>query len=219
MKLALEDVYCTYPGSKIPALRGVSIELEGGRVYLITGPNGAGKSTLLLVAAGLLKPQRGRVTLNGEVLSSKHRCLIGVLFQNPDLMLFNPTVYDEIAFSLRQLLNSEEDVKRRVYEILRRFGFDEEFSQRRIHELSYGLKKVVAFMSIAVYEPKILLLDEPHTNLQRAFFEKILDYVRNVKVSGGITAIATHNTRLYSDIADCRIKLDGGEVKDVKCRT
>ncbi|ADM28235.1 ABC transporter related [Ignisphaera aggregans DSM 17230] len=215
MKIELIDVYYRYPGQQEYALKNINIVFEAGKIYLVTGPNGAGKTTLLLVTAGLLKPEKGDVILNGVSLFKQlpgARRLFGFLFQNPDLMLFNPTVYDEITYSIRQICNDEERIKSRVKELLKFFEIDENILSRPIHTLSYGYKKIVALMSILIYNPKILLLDEPHTNLSRKFVEKLKKVIVLNRESGGITIIASHNRNIYRGLADYIIHISNGEI-------
>jgi len=103
--LSCLDVWFRYPDGNV-ALRGVSLEIYEGETVAILGPNGAGKSTLLLVLAGLLKPWRGVVKFRGERLRDGDPMIrreIGVDFQNPDDQLFCPTVFDDLAVTLRQL--------------------------------------------------------------------------------------------------------------------
>ena len=119
MLLKVENIHFEYPG-RVKVLRGASFSVDRGEVVAIIGPNGCGKTTLLMVAAGLLEPKEGIVLLGGKPLKNQlpeAREKIGLVFQDPNDQLFNPTVYDEIAFALHQLFFSLEDVDRRVKEI------------------------------------------------------------------------------------------------------
>lgn len=213
----MENLYYRYPGVEQYALRGVSYRFVEGRTYLITGPNGAGKTTLLLVLSGLLKPTHGEVLLNGTPIYKieSYRRLFGVLFQNPDLMLFNPTVYDEIVYSVRQISSDFKKINEDVDRWLNFFELDKSILNRHTHTLSYGYKKIVALISILVYEPRILLLDEPHTNLSRKYIKKVREVIEMNASKNGINIIASHSAALYRDIADHVIVLSSGVIKRV----
>ncbi len=220
MRIELINVFYRYPGQQDYALKDINIAFEEGRNYLITGPNGAGKTTLLLLIAGLLKPEKGDVLLNGLSLAKQlpnARRFFGVLFQNPDLMLFNPTVYDEITYSIRQICNDEKEIEARVKNLLKFFELEDSILNKPVYTLSYGYKKIVALISILIYNPKILLLDEPHTNLSRKFTEKVRKVIVMNKEYGGITIIASHNRHIYRDLIDCTIYLTNGKISKKYC--
>ncbi len=215
------NVFYRYPGQQEYALKNVNVVFEEGKTYLITGPNGAGKTTLLLVAAGLLKPEKGYVLLDGISLNERgheFRKLFGVLFQNPDIMLFNPTVYDEITYSIRQIETNEERIRQKVKELLNFFGLREDILTKPVHTLSYGFKKIVALISILIYNPKILLLDEPHTNLSREFVEKVIEVMQANKAGGGITVVSSHNKKMYKELTDCVMYITNGEIIKKSCK-
>ncbi len=192
-RLVLRDVWFRYPGSEW-VLRGVSAEFVGGRAYVIEGINGAGKTTLLLVMAGLLEPQRGEVLLDDEPVAGDRpsvRRRFGILFQSPDYMLFNPTVYEEIAYGPRQLVRGNDKIRQAVRSALRAVGLPEKYLVRATHALSYGEKKLVALASIISYGPDVLLLDEPCSNLSPAFVERVCSIVEDVVGRGGLAVITT----------------------------
>ncbi|MEM2794045.1 MAG: ABC transporter ATP-binding protein, partial [Candidatus Methanomethylicia archaeon] len=122
--LRVENVCFKYPGG-VEVLKNVSFTASRGEVVAVVGPNGSGKTTLLMIAAGLLEPSKGLVLLDNKPLKEQlpeARRRIGLVFQDPDDQLFNPTVYDEIAFTLRQLLHTEKDVDKRVSEVAWKFN-------------------------------------------------------------------------------------------------
>ena len=217
MELHLNNVYYRYPGADYYTLKGITYTFVKGRTYLITGPNGAGKTTLLLVLSGLLKPAQGDVLLDGESIYGKerYRRFFGVLFQNPDLMLFNPTVYDEVTYSIKQICKDFEKIDKEVSKWLEFFELDRDILNRPTHTLSYGYKKVVALISILIHRPRILVLDEPHTNLSKKYFRKIKKVVKMNAIDGGINIIASHSISAYRDVADYLIVLNNGMVKKI----
>jgi cobalt/nickel transport system ATP-binding protein len=193
--LELQGVWYKYPGAPDYALRDVSLVVGEGQAYIVAGPNGAGKTTLLLVMAGLLEPERGEVLFKGRPLKEQlpgARRHIGLLFQNPEHMLFNPVVYDEIAYVPRQLYASEEDVRRAVEEAAEMVGLKHELLNRPTHMLSYGEKKLVALASILSYKPQLILLDEPYTNLSQEYVGKINSIISRHISDGGSAVIVCH---------------------------
>ena len=115
--LICEDLHFAYPDGH-PALNGLSLTVERGERVAVLGPNGAGKSTLALHLNGILEPQRGSVTVGGLAVTPKHvtevRRRVGVVFQDPDDMLFMPTVRQDVAFGLANLGLSPAAVAERV---------------------------------------------------------------------------------------------------------
>ncbi len=214
MLLELKDVWYRYPGMDECALREVDLSLSEGEALLLTGPNGAGKTTLLLVAAGLLKPLRGDVLLMGRSIWGQlpeARKNIGLLFQNPESMLFNPTVLDEIAYVPRQLAPPEK-ATRLAAEAAGILGLSGRLLGRPTYALSYGEKKLVALASIISYKPRILLLDEPFTNLHPRYTERIKAVLREHLKHGGGIIIASHDAKHYLGITHRIICLEEGRI-------
>ena len=158
--LVARDLWFRYPGGGW-VLRGASLALGPGEVVGVVGPTGSGKTTLLLLLAGVLRPERGEVTVDGLPAGSREaRRLVGLVFQDPDDQLFNPTVYDEIAYALRSLGLPEAEVQERVERVASRLGIRGLLGRSPL-ALSHGQRRLVALASVLVYEPRYLLLDEP----------------------------------------------------------
>ena len=217
--LELKNIWFKYPGMENYVLKGISLELESGKTYFVTGPNGAGKTTLLMVAAGLLKPEKGEVIFQGKQLSKQlpeARRHIGVLFQNPEAMLFNPIVYDEVAYGLRQILSSQEEIDRKVKDAIRKIGLSENILHRLVHRLSYGEKKLVAFASIISYDPKVLLLDEPFTNLSYENIEHVVSVILDFKSRGKAILIVGHDgSGVRENVIDKKFYLFDGKLRSL----
>ena len=209
--LSCLDVWFRYPDGNV-ALRGVSLNIYEGETVAILGPNGAGKSTLLLILAGLLKPWRGVVKFRGERLRDGDpmiRRVIGVVFQNPDDQLFCPTVFDDLAFSLRQLELPEDEIKRRVEEVSLLMGVSH-LIHRPPYRLSFGEKRRVALASILIYEPSILILDEPTASMPPRFIDQLKEIVERRRERGGTHIIATQDVEFAYELADrMMILIDG----------
>ena len=200
--LYVKDVYFSYATRLV--LRGVSIAAYPGSLTAVLGSMGSGKTTLLLIAAGLLKPERGVVLLDDKPLEelmpdAKRR--IGVVFQNPDDQLFTTRVYDEIAYALRTLGLDEEEVRRRVYLIAEKIGVTE-LLHSSPYSLSMGQKRLVSLASVLVYEPQILLLDEPFVFLDSESTKKLYCVILEHLAKGGTVIMATHDVEKAMLLAD-----------------
>ena len=212
--LECRDVHYTYPGG-IRALRGVSLKVRGGELIALVGPNGSGKTTLAKVMAGLLKPSRGEILLQGRPLQSYRRlelsALVGYVCQNPDHQIFNQRVYDEIAFGLRLRRVPEEEVEEMVKNALRTFGL-EGLEDEHPFFLSKGEKRRLALASIYVLDPRIMIVDEPTTGQDMGFSEKLMALLRKIVGEGRSVIVITHSIPLASRYADRMIVLKDGKV-------
>lgn len=194
----------------IPALAGVSLTVSAGDQVVILGANGCGKTTLLKLLAGLLFPQRGRYRAFGreitEALLSRDpfgmffRKHVGVLFQNVDAQLFNPTVEDEIAFGPLQLNDPPEDVCRKVRESLDRFGL-RRLAARPPFALSGGEKKKVALAAMLAVDPQVLLLDEPTAGLDPRSSRILVDLILEAQAQGKTVVTSTNDLHIVPEIA------------------
>lgn len=199
-----------YPGGQ-PALLDVSLDIPAGTKVAILGANGSGKSTLLKILDGLYFPSAGTLWAFGQEVSAASlevpdvnfafRRRVGLVFQDPDVQLFSPTVWEDVAFGPLQLGLSTEEVAERVQRALA-FLRIEKLADRVPYGLSGGEKKKAALASVLVLEPEALLLDEPTASLdprsQRALVDMILDWNE-----GGRTIItATHDLDVVAEIAD-----------------
>jgi len=220
----LQDVCFDYEG--IPALHSLSLKVEQGQRIALVGANGSGKSTLLRLLDALCFPTCGQVTFCGEALtqnrlrneafSSEFRRRVALVFQNPDVQLFNPTVFDEIAFGPLQLSLDRKEVLRRVEEILQFIGIDH-LRERPPYRLSGGEKKKVALASVLVMQPDVLLLDEPTAALDPKSQSQVVDLIQGWKNSHTTVVTATHHLDLLEDIADVVYVMEQGNVVSSAC--
>ena len=215
----LVDVGYTYQNQS--ALEAVSLEIRRGQRVALLGANGSGKSTLLRLLDALYFPSQGELKAFGEVLSEDaladdarnfaFRRRVGLVFQNPDVQLFNPTVFDEVAFGPLQLGWPREKVLRGVDAILARFAIGH-LKHRVPHRLSGGEKKRVALASVLILEPEVLLLDEPTAALDPESQGEVIRFLLEGRKTGRTIVTATHDLDIVEDIADYVIVLDGGKV-------
>jgi cobalt/nickel transport system ATP-binding protein len=172
----LRDVSYSYVG-KIDALRDISMKVAPGEQISIIGSNGSGKSTLLAILNGLIYPASGEFyafenqitegvfdTIKDNEFRSYFRTKVGFVFQNSDVQLFSPTVFEEIAFGPLQLDATREEVKTRVEEVLEMIGITK-LRDRSPHTLSGGEKKKVCIASVLVNNPDVLLWTSPRQDL------------------------------------------------------
>ncbi len=205
----------------IPALRDVSIQVRPGERIALLGANGSGKSTLLRLLAALAFPGLGDISFHGTSLTAprleeeefffRFRRSVGVLFQNPDVQLFNATVFDEVAFGPLQLRWPKDRVRQQVEETLRSMGIAD-LRDRTPHRLSAGEKKRVALASVLVLDPEVLLLDEPAAALDPNSQTQILDLLRSWKDGSKTVIIATHDLDALEDLADRCYLLANGSI-------
>ena len=184
-----KNLYYRYPDGTV-GLDGVSFSIDEGETFGIVGPNGAGKTTLLLSLCGLIYP-RGSLRVMGKEFTKRNvyelRKDIGLLFHNPDDQLFMSTVFEDVAFGPKNLGFTKGQIAQSVKESLEEVELSG-FENRSSHHLSFGEKKRVALATILAMKPKILLLDEPTSNLDprsRRHFIDILNRIETTKIVAG----------------------------------
>jgi cobalt/nickel transport system ATP-binding protein len=215
----LREASFDYEG--IAALRGLSLSIEQGERLALVGANGSGKSTLLRLLDALCFPSSGAIVFDGQPLTAQRlqddkfalpfRRRVGLVFQNPDVQLFNPTVFDEVAFAPLQLKWPKEELLARVEATLDLMGISQ-LRERPPYRLSGGEKKRVALASVIVLEPDVLLLDEPTATLDPRSQSQIIDLIQQWKGSSKTIVTATHQLEIVEDIADRVVVLEEGKV-------
>ena len=221
MTPAFEVVDVHYAYQEAPALQGLSLTIGQGQRVALLGANGSGKSTMLRLLDGLYFADRGTVSAFGEVLSEARlqddetafafRRRVGLVFQNPDVQLFCPTVFDELAFGPLQLGWSKDEILARVDATLAEFSIAD-LKHRPPHRLSGGEKKRVALASVLILNPEVLLLDEPTAGLDPQSASELIDYLVKCQGSGRTVVTATHDLDIVEDIADRCFVLQSGRV-------
>ncbi|MGD0115275.1 MAG: ABC transporter ATP-binding protein [Dehalococcoidia bacterium] len=205
----LEDVAYTYNRRQV-ALDGVTLSVAQGESLAVLGANGCGKSTLLKLLDGLYAPMAGRLRVFGDDiqtitsdLDETHRFhrRIGLVFQDPDVQLFSPTVGDDVAFGPLQLGLSLPEVRRRVEAALRQMGV-EHLRDRAPFDLSGGEKKRAAIASVLSLEPDVLLLDEPTASLDPRTKWVLVDLIVALAEQGKTVITATHDLEIVPIIAE-----------------
>jgi cobalt/nickel transport system ATP-binding protein len=205
----------------IAALTDLSLQIEQGQRVAILGANGSGKSTLLRLLDGLYFAASGTVTFCGEELKEARfqdsefafafRRRVGYVFQNSDVQLFCPSVFDEIAFGPLQLRWPKDLIRRSVGEILERMDLLH-LKDRSPHRLSGGEKKRVALASVLILDPEVLLLDEPTASLDPKSQSQLIDFMVGWGDGNKTVVTTTHDLDIVEDIADRCFVFQAGQV-------
>jgi cobalt/nickel transport system ATP-binding protein len=179
--IKIENLSFSYSHGK-KVLNNVSVEIQPGERFGIIGPSGAGKSTLLLHLNGILSGQ-GTVQIGDTIVNKQSipdvRKRVGLVFQNPDDQLFNPTVEEDVAFGPLNFGLSGETVSDRVHEALKAMnliGFEKSTS----HHLSLGERKRVALATVLAMRPEVIALDEPFSNLDPAMVLQLMKILKTL---------------------------------------
>lgn len=212
--IVVKDVFYSYP-SGIDALKGVSMTLNKGEVVIIMGENGAGKTTLIKCLNGLIKPESGKVLVDGldtkyfpvATLSKK----VGIVFQNPDNQLFASNVYEEISFGLKNFNFAEKEIDMRAKEVLREFGLMR-YVRVSPFSLSGGEKKRLALASILAWNPDYVVMDEPTLGQDQANKDKLRMLVNRLVSEGKGVLIATHDVEFASSLDAKFILMSKGKI-------
>jgi cobalt/nickel transport system ATP-binding protein len=221
MPAVFEATDLNYSYGKIAALNGLNLTIAEGERLAFVGANGSGKSTLLRVLDALYFPSSGQLTYRGvplneqrfddETFALQFRRDVALVFQNPDVQLFCPTVYDEIAFGPLQLNWPKERIISKVSETLDLLKISH-LADRIPHHLSGGEKKKVALASGLILDPKIILLDEPAAALDPRSQMQIIDFLIEWGSKSKTIVTATHDLHTLEDIADKCIVFEQGAI-------
>ncbi len=206
----LKDVYFSYLG-KLPALCGIDINIKQSEKITIIGANGSGKSTLLHMLDGLIFPDKGTIKafgtelkeslFNDEGFSSGFRKKVGLVFQNPDVQLFCPTVKEDIVFGPLQLGVEKKEIGKRLERLMSILDI-KDLLNRSPHQLSIGEKRKVAIASTLMVDPEVLILDEPTAGLDPLTTRHIIDFLVEENLSGKTIITSTHDLHIVEEISD-----------------
>ncbi len=210
--IVVENLLHQYPDGR-KALSEISFQVAAGEHVAIVGPNGAGKTTLFLCLCGVLRGQGGRIRVVGlDPKDPKQRKVlpshVGIVFQNSDDQLFNPTVLDDVAFGPLNLGLSEEEVRTRVAEALQQVGLTGQ-EDRVVFHLSGGSKRRAALAGVLAMRPEVVLLDEPSMFLDPRGRRELIQLIQTLP---GTKCIATHDLELVLDTCPRVLLLDAGEL-------
>jgi len=191
--IILKNIYFNYEDREV--IKNFSASFSSNETHLIVGPNGAGKTTLAFIIKGLIKPTQGRVLATGSKIG-EWRKKMGLLFQFPENLFFNDTVYDEIAYGAKRF--EIEDIDRKINNIVDFLGLDREILNLSPFELSYGEKRMVSFASILIWEPSYLILDEPFSGLDWQFKNRLSEVIESLKGRFGVVIVSQELDKVIS---------------------
>ncbi len=205
-----------YYGDKV-VLQNLSLKIEPNQLTCLLGGTGSGKTTILRLIAGLEIPWSGQISIQDKIVTQSQKIItpphqrdLGYIFQ--DLALWpHFTVYKNIAFGLEE--RKEKDIENKVFKMLDFFGLMEH-AKKYPHQLSGGQKQLVAISRSLILNPKILLMDEPLSNLDIKLKRKILGHIKNLKQDFDLTIVfVTHDHKEAFAIADRIMVLNEGKIE------
>tara|TARA_Y100000588_G_scaffold63610_1_gene63227 strand:- start:7 stop:753 length:747 start_codon:yes stop_codon:yes gene_type:complete len=210
--LKINNLSYSYPdGHK--ALSSVSFSIDQGESIAILGPNGAGKTTLILHLNGILGKLSGEIEVSGLKYIpdniDKIRKTVGVVFQDPDDQLFMPTVIEDVMFGPKNFGFTQKEAEENSLEALKMVGM-EKFEDRAPHHLSFGQKRKVAIATVLASKPKLLVLDEPASNLDPTSRKDLIDILKSLNIS---LILVTHDLPMALEICERSLVLNEGEIK------
>jgi energy-coupling factor transporter ATP-binding protein EcfA2 len=218
----LQDVTYKYPLTETPALQNINLQVNEGEFLAIIGPNGAGKSTLCYTLAGFV-PHFFKGELSGlvEVLGkeslnatlSEWVLNVGLAFQNPFNQISGAkyTVFEELAFGLENIGIPREEMKARVEDAMKLTGISD-LAERSPYSLSGGQQQRVALTSILVMQPKVLVLDEPTSQMDPIGTREVFSVVRRMAERGMTVILVEHKVEWIAQFADRVIALTDGQI-------
>jgi len=212
--IEINNLKFSYP-SGVQALNGISLTIHKGEFIAIMGENGAGKTTLVKHLNGLLRPTDGNIVIDGEDISKRSVASlarnVGLVFQNPDDQLFSENVEEEISFALKNFGFKEDVIKKRVDWGLNLLDITK-YKKSSPFILSGGERKRVALASVLAWDPDIVVLDEPTIGQDHGQKERLMHFLRQLRMQGKTTIIVTHDVEFVAECNPRIVLMAGGEV-------
>ena len=211
--LEIKNLTFSHDGIK-NTLNDVSFHLNKGEILAVLGNNGAGKSTLCRAITGILKYNKGNIYLNNECIDSwsvkKKGSAIGYVMQNPNQMISQHMIKDEIALGLKCRGYSKEYIDEKVEEVLKICGLYP-YRNWPITALSYGQKKRVTIASILAINPEVIILDEPTAGQDYRHYTEFMEFIKELSNKGISIIMVTHDMQLTLEYCDRAVVLSAGE--------
>lgn len=207
----LTHIYNRGTPFQMAAIENVNIEIEKGELVGIIGHTGSGKSTLIQHLNGLLKPESGKIFLDGEDIwadKSKIRSVrfkVGLCFQYPEYQLFEETVYKDIAFGPTNMGLSADEIDKRVKDAANFVGLKEEYLYKSPFDLSGGEKRRAAIAGVMAMQPEVLIMDEPTAGLDPKGRDRILSMLKEYREETGSTVLLVSHS--MEDVAKLATKV------------
>lgn len=214
--LSLRNISFAYEADKL-ILKQIDLILHAGERIALLGENGTGKSTLFLLLNGILKHETGEYCLRGVRMGNGKkdmrtiRRIVSLVFQNSNYQLFTPSVYDEVAYGLKNIGFKGKELSERVEKVLCDFEL-QDVKHFPPHKLSEGRKKWVAIAAIIATDPEIIILDEPTSNLDRYYTNKVVQLLDELHNQGKTIIISTHDMNLAYRWAERVLVMHEGQI-------
>ena len=217
MPIEIKDLSFSYDNDKF--INNLNLNIECGEMLGIMGNTGCGKSTLVQLIAGLIKPDNGQIIIDGDNITNKKfdkailRKKLGIVFQFPEMQLFEQTVQKDIYFGLKKFRLSDEEKYKRAKDILALLNLDfDKIKDKSPLALSGGEKRKIAVAGILVCNPKYLILDEPIAGLDSDSRENFMKLLAKLKKTGITIIIISHNADYIAEYCDRVIVMDNGQI-------
>ena len=217
MPIEIKDLSFSYDNDKF--INNLNLNIECGEMLGIMGNTGCGKSTLVQLVAGLIKPDNGQIIIDGDNITNKKfdkailRKKLGIVFQFPEMQLFEQTVQKDIYFGLKKFRLSDEEKYKRAKDILALLNLDfDKIKDKSPLALSGGEKRKIAVAGILVCYPKYLILDEPIAGLDSDSRENFMKLLAKLKKNGITIIIISHNADYIAEYCDRVIVMDNGQI-------
>ena len=211
--LEVKNLAFSHDGIK-NTINDVSFHLNKGEILAVLGNNGAGKSTLCRLITGILKPQKGSIFLNNQCIDSwsikQKGSAIGYVMQNPNQMISQHMIKDEIALGLKCRNYSKEEIDKKVEEVLKICGLYP-YRNWPVSALSYGQKKRVTIASILAINPEVIILDEPTAGQDYKHYTEFMEFIKELSAQGISIILITHDMQLTLEYCNRAVVLSGGE--------
>lgn len=217
MPIEIKELSFSYDSK--PFIDNLDLKIDDGKMVGIIGNTGSGKSTFVRLISGLIKSDSGKIIIDGDDITNKKfnkkilRRKLGIVFQFPEMQLFEQTVEKDIFFGLKQYKLTYDEKYKRAKEALELLGLDfEKIKDKSPLALSGGEKRKIAVAGILVCKPKYLIFDEPIAGLDCNSRESFMKLLLALKQNGTTIIIISHNTDYLAEYADRILVMDGGKI-------
>ncbi len=217
MPIEIKELSFSYDSK--PFIDNLDLKINDGEVVGIIGNTGCGKSTFVRLIAGLIKSDSGKIIIDGDDITNKKfnkkilRRKLGIVFQFPEMQLFEQTIEKDIFFGLKQYKLTYDEKYKRAKEALELLGLDfERIKDKSPLTLSGGEKRKIAVAGILVCKPKYLIFDEPIAGLDCNSRDSFMKLLLALKQNGTTIIIISHNTDYLAEYADRILVMDGGKI-------
>lgn len=217
MPIEIKELSFSYDSK--PFIDNLDLKIDDGEMVGIIGNTGCGKSTFVRLVAGLIKSDSGKIIIDGDDITNKKfnkkilRRKLGIVFQFPEMQLFEQTIEKDIFFGLKQYKLTYDEKYKRAKEALELLGLDfERIKDKSPLALSGGEKRKIAVAGILVCKPKHLIFDEPIAGLDCNSRDSFMKLLLALKQNGTTIIIISHNTDYLAEYADRILVMDGGKI-------